>query len=249
MNVLKIAIADPEKNFRELLESHIHSEKNMEVIGTADDGWELLNIIRKENPDALVMDLALKNGLVLLPCVREKTKSLKILALSKKKNDIVVPPTSELEISFFSKATYPADDLVQRILETLKAPPSPNEDGVVELQISVLLRQFGIPVHMKGYQYLRKAVKIVMEDPESIGSVTKILYPDIAKYYGTAASCVERAMRSAIEAAWDRRDPAFPQGHPGRALLPKMGRPTNSEFIMAVVNALYLQQKNPELTS
>ena len=120
-------------------------------------------------------------------------------------------------------------------------------DGALELRISGMMRQLGVPAHLKGYRYLRKAIIIAMKDPAVMDGVTKILYPDIAKYYGTTASCVERAMRKAIEVAWERGNIDFLQHYFGYTVKPQMGKPTNSEFIATIADILYLQQDHSEL--
>lgn len=242
MSIQKIVIADPERNFIELLQERIDSDENMGLIGTADDGFELLKLVRTHDPDVLIMDISLKNGLALFPYIRHRIKSLKILVISALLDDYTAFLESEYGVRFFDKASCRADDLIECMAEEIPRTGSLNRDKTLDAEISALLRHLGVPAHIKGYSYLRTAIKTVVINPESMRAVTKNLYPDIAKLYATTAVCVERAMRNAIEVAWSRGNVDCLQNFFGYTVNPHMGRPTNSAFIATVADMICLQR-------
>ena len=254
MDTVKIVIADREHAFCDLLSRWLVSERNMKVIGTAEDGWELLRLIHERDPDMLVMDLSLSNGLVLFPYIHQRMNSLKILVTSDSGNDFPESPTPASGVYYYRKRKYQMEELLEymRDISGQFTAPEKNElrlSSTLETRITLLLREFGIPANIKGYQYLRKAIQMAVESPESMNAVTKVLYPDIAKCHGTTASCVERAMRNAIEAAWNRGNVECLQKYFGYTISPHAGRPTNSEFIATLADVLYLQEKQPESTA
>ena len=136
----------------------------------------------------------------------------------------------------------------ERILEwkgekSKRARGAMTEDEI-EVVISDIMRQIGVPAHIKGYQYLRKAIVLCVNDSEMLGSVTKILYPTVAKEFGTTASRVERAIRHAIEVAWDRGDVDVLSSFFGYTIQAQRGKPTNSEFIAMIADKIKLSMKN-----
>ncbi|MDE6155651.1 MAG: sporulation initiation factor Spo0A C-terminal domain-containing protein, partial [Eubacterium sp.] len=116
-------------------------------------------------------------------------------------------------------------------------------DNEIDVVISDIMRQIGVPAHIKAYQYLRTAIKLSVSDSEMLGSVTKLLYPTVAKMYNTTASRVERAIRHAIEVAWDRGDVDVLSSYFGYTIQSQRGKPTNSEFIAMIADKLKLSLK------
>ena len=116
-------------------------------------------------------------------------------------------------------------------------------DNDIEVVISDIMRQIGVPAHIKGYQYLRTAIKLSVEDSDMLGSVTKLLYPTVAKIFNTTSSRVERAIRHAIEVAWDRGDVDVLSSYFGYTIQSQRGKPTNSEFIAMISDKLKLSLK------
>jgi two-component system response regulator (stage 0 sporulation protein A) len=125
-----------------------------------------------------------------------------------------------------------------------KAEPVQDEETDLETQVTKIIHQIGVPAHIKGYQYLRSAIIMTMRNTEMINSITKQLYPSVAKLYGTTASRVERAIRHAIEVAWDRGDVDVINSFFGYTVQSTRGKPTNSEFIALVADSLRLKNKN-----
>ena len=114
----------------------------------------------------------------------------------------------------------------------------------LERQVPAIIHEVGVPAHIKGYQYLREAIMIAVEDMDVINAVTKVLYPEVAKTFGTTASRVERAIRHAIEVAWDRGDLETLQKYFGYTVSNAKGKPTNSEFIAMIADRLQLERRN-----
>ena len=246
MSVLKIVIADTSRDFCESLTGYIRFRKGLEILGASGDGEKAVQLIQKKTPNLLVMNPMIENSMALLSYIHKSGVSLNSLTFPQVKGRFIVPlslewssPPGEMASQVVNLSEY-----IRNILE----PVSTAEyDAALEVQISNLMRQLGIPAHLKGYQYLRKAIIMAMKDPAVMDGVTKILYPDIAKCYGTTASCVERAMRKAIAVAWERGNIDFLQYYFGCTKKPQMAKPTNSEFIATVADILYLRQDHAEL--
>ena len=246
MSVLKIVIADTSRDFCESLTGYIRFRKGLEILGASGDGEKAVQLIQKKTPNLLVMNPMIENSMALLSYIHKSGVSLNSLTFPQVKGRFIVPlspewssPPGEMASQVVNLSEY-----IRNILE----PVSTAEyDAALEVQISNLMRQLGIPAHLKGYQYLRKAIIMAMKDPAVMDVVTKILYPDIAKCYGTTASCVERAMRKAIAVAWERGNIDFLQYYFGCTKKPQMAKPTNSEFIATVADILYLRQDHAEL--
>ena len=246
MSVLKIVIADTSRDFCESLTGYIRFRKGLEILGASGDGEKAVQLIQKKTPNLLVMNPMIENSMALLSYIHKSGVSLNSLTFPQVKGRFIVPlspewssPPGEMASQVVNLSEY-----IRNILE----PVSTAEyDAALEVQISNLMRQLGIPAHLKGYQYLRKAIIMAMKDPAVMDGVTKILYPDIAKCYGTTASCVERAMRKAIAVAWERGNIDFLQYYFGCTKKPQMAKPTNSAFIATVADILYLRQDHAEL--
>ena len=239
--MVKIAIADQEQDFCNLLIRRLASERNMRVVGSAEDGWELLPLIQRCSPDILIMDLSLSNGLVLLPYIHRRKSTLQVLVLSDPVSEFPEPASPELGIYYYRKNKYQIEDLLQYLRDILGYLSAPSQSGPgrnesLETRITLLLREFGIPANIKGYQYLRKAIQMAVESPETMNAVTK-------------AGGVERAIRNAIEVAWNRGNVECLQKYFGYTISPNVGRPTNSEFIATLADMLCLQEKQPESTA
>ncbi len=150
---------------------------------------------------------------------------------------------------YFIKPIKPAalakrvESLINWRGERTKLSYRPFAEDNLELEISKIMRDIGVPAHIKGYQYLRTSIMLCIDDNEMLGSVTKILYPTVAKQYSTTPSRVERAIRHAIEVAWDRGDVDVLSSYFGYTIQAQRGKPTNSEFIAMIADKLKLQMK------
>ena len=244
MSTLKIVIADTNNNC-ESLAGYIRFNRDFVILGTSGDGEKAVWLIQEKKPNMLVINPTVKNSMALLSYIQKNAGGLAALSFSQAKEYFIVPILSE----WTNRGEMSAQTAnLSAYIRSLPEPDSAaGHDAELEMRISGLMRQLGVPAHLKGYQYLRKAIIMAAKDPAVMDGVTKILYPDIAKSYGTTASCVERAMRNAIEVAWNRGNIDFLQHYFGYTIKPQMDKPTNSEFIATVADILYLQQDRPEL--
>ena len=138
------------------------------------------------------------------------------------------------------------DSLLERIRQAVRLEGSPLSLPTLEADVTAIIHEVGVPAHIKGYQYVREAIIIAVQDMEVINAVTKVLYPEVAKRFHTTPSRVERAIRHAIEVAWDRGDLETLQGYFGYTVNSAKGKPTNSEFIAMIADRIRLRQKNQD---
>ncbi|MCD7828992.1 MAG: sporulation transcription factor Spo0A [Clostridiales bacterium] len=247
MNTTKVMIADADEEFRTLLGEMIDREDDLEVAFSTEDGEKAISCL-KNNPDidVLVMDTVLKNmdGLELL---REMSRMLGprplTLVLSNFLRGNLVNQAAELGADFFLLKPCRTSAVIERLRQLRSAKPSRPQSESMETLVTSIIHEIGVPAHIKGYQYLREAILITIDNMEVINAVTKVLYPEVAKRYGTTASRVERAIRHAIEVAWDRGDIETLQKYFGYTVSNSKGKPTNSEFIAMIADRLQLQQK------
>ncbi len=247
MSTTKILLADADEEFRILLADVINGEADMEVVGSVGDGEEALKLVCGGGADVLVMDLVLGgiDGLELLRQIGELSgRRPTILVVSGFTRGNVVNQAAALGADFFMTKPCRMDSITERIrllrVGGLEAAPSRQS---LETLVTAIIHEIGVPAHIKGYQYLREAILIAVEDMDVINAVTKVLYPEVAKRFGTTASRVERAIRHAIEVAWDRGDLETLQRYFGYTVNSAKGKPTNSEFIAMIADRLQLQQK------
>ena len=218
------------------------------------DGEEVLRRIQSEEPDVVLMDLFMP-----------KLDSIGIMKAIKRASPKQIPlytvmssfdsPALEREVmshgaSYFVIRPYDTANLIENILSIMK---SANNSGSIkklssnhqiEVKVTEILHQIGVPAHIKGYHYLRDSIIMSIEHPEIINAVTKQLYPSVAKKYETTSSRVERAIRHAIEVAWDRGDVDVLNSYFGYTIHISRGKPTNSEFIAMIADKLRLQLRN-----
>ena len=247
MSTTKILLADADEEFRILLADVINGEADMEVVGSVGDGEEALKLVCGGGADVLVMDLVLGgiDGLELLRQIGELSgRRPTILVVSGFTRGNVVNQAAALGADFFMTKPCRMDSINERLrllrVGGLEAAPSRQS---LETLVTAIIHEIGVPAHIKGYQYLREAILIAVEDMDVINAVTKVLYPEVAKRFGTTASRVERAIRHAIEVAWDRGDLETLQRYFGYTVNSAKGKPTNSEFIAMIADRLQLQQK------
>ena len=238
----RILIADANPDFSSLVSDLVAGEGDMEVVGTADNGADALALIGELKPDVLLLDLVLS-----------KLDGL----LSGFVNGKVVGECSALGADYFiSKPCDPASLLIRirQLVGTergegplpgyeLNASRRSAADAGLESVVTDIIHEIGVPAHIKGYQYLREAIILTIRDMDMINAVTKVLYPEVARKFSTTPSRVERAIRHAIEVAWDRGDIEVLQKFFGYTVSNIKGKPTNSEFIAMIADHLSLKQK------
>ena len=247
MSNTRILLADADEEFRILLTDVINAEADMEVVASVSDGKEALSLVCAGVAEVLVMDLVLSSmdGLELLRQIGEQSPHHPaVLLVSGFTRGNVVNQAAALGADFFLTKPCSLDSVVERIrLLRLGGADIGTSRQSLETLVTSIIHEIGVPAHIKGYQYLREAILIAVEDMDVIDAVTKVLYPEVAKRFGTTASRVERAIRHAIEVAWDRGDLDTLQRYFGYTVNSAKGKPTNSEFIAMIADRLQLQQK------
>lgn len=248
MNTRKIVLADADVNFRSMLQELIEREEDMEVVFVTGDGEQALDFLRNSEADILVTDMVLTSmdGLELLAAVKTLEKQTLVLMLSNFMRGSLTSRAAELGAELFLMKPCRTVSVLEHIRRMQgDAPALPSAS--LESQVTTIIHEIGVPAHIKGYQFLRSSILIAVENMEVINAVTKVLYPAVAKEYGTTASRVERAIRHAIEVAWDRGDLEVLQKYFGYTVSTTKGKPTNSEFIAMIADRLQLQQKQAQM--
>ena len=217
------------------------------VVGSTGGGLEALQLIEQEEPDLVLMDVVLPglDGLGVVRRMQERCeRQPKVILLSAFCGDRVLAEAGELGVSYFLPKPYALDALLERMEAVFAdSEAAPEADGALKNLVTSVIHEIGVPAHIKGYQYLREAIMIAVDDMEVINAVTKVLYPEVARRFDTTPSRVERAIRHAIEVAWDRGDLETLQKYFGYTVSNVKGKPTNSEFIAMIADRLQLQQK------
>ena len=253
----RVLIADSGEEFRMMMSDTISAEEDMTVVGSAGDGLEAVQMAKDKHPDVVVMDLVLAklDGLGVLQKLSQLSPAPAVLIVSGFFNEHVVQEAAELGAYYFMPKPCDVPALLSRIRQVCSA-----EKGTVQRQgvqmfrsepnleavVTDVLHEIGVPAHIKGYQYLREAIIMTINDMDTINSVTKVLYPEVAKKFDTTPSRVERAIRHAIEGAWDRGDIETLQKFFGYTVSNVKGKPTNSEFIAMIADCLSLKRKVAE---
>lgn len=249
---LKVLVADDTQQFGKECQKELKNA-GFEVILTPKDGSRVISVIESQHIDVLVMDAFMSNGdaIDVLDYIDGSLseKPLIVLMSSLSSQNFEEQMIKAGVDYYFIKPVSP-QTVAKRIArlsswktEKKKREFSSMNESDMDIVISDIMRQIGVPAHIKGYQYLRTAIKLSVNDSEMLGSVTKLLYPTVAKMYNTTASRVERAIRHAIEVAWDRGDVDVLSSYFGYTIQSQRGKPTNSEFIAMIADKLKLSMK------
>lgn len=241
-----VLLADANEGFRGILREAIEKLEGFTVVGTAGDGKEALRMLSQHHPDLVVMDVMLPelDGLSILRQM-QGDKRPKVILVSALCTDQVVGEAMSLGANFFLPKPCALDALLDRVQSVFQKPVTPEQRAaMLKNMVTNIIHEVGVPAHIKGYQYLREAIIIAVGDMEVINAVTKVLYPAVAKRFSTTPSRVERAIRHAIEVAWDRGDLETLQKYFGYTVSNAKGKPTNSEFIAMIADRISLELKN-----
>ena len=247
-----ILIADTSEEFRSVLAEAIQMEEGLEVVGQTGDGQEAIQLAQERRPDVLVMDLVLGrvDGFDVLDAVKDLPTST--LILSSFARGCMADQVAARGGDYYMMKPCRIASVVERVRLLAAQHWAEGEEGgaslasprqTLEANVTAIIHEIGVPAHIKGYQYLREGIIITVQNMDVINAVTKVLYPEIAKRFGTTASRVERAIRHAIEVAWDRGDIETLQKYFGYTVNSAKGKPTNSEFIAMIADRLQLQLK------
>lgn len=253
----KILIADENNAQRNMLREAL-SRAGCRYIDEATNGEDAQNLLTRTHPDVLIADIWLSklDGLSLVRNIKAGSDvSPVIIMTSPISNQNIFVQSIEAGADLCLIKPINTASLVRNIEDLLKKKKSAaspefysaqlraNETPDIEAQVTRIIHQIGVPAHIKGYQYLRTAILLTVNDSDIINSVTKVLYPSVAKKYSTTTSRVERAIRHAIEVAWDRGDVDTLNSYFGYTIQNNRGKPTNSEFIAMIADNLRLKYK------
>ena len=255
----KILIADENSNQRQMLRDGL-ARAGYRFIEEASNGEEALSKIGRFHPDVAIVDVWLSklDGIGVMRSAqsfdfgKDKLPSFIIVSIVSNQNIFLEAMNAGAELCLLKP--YDIGSLAAHITEIVqnrqKSTPVSNNSGIldektpdIETQVTKIIHQIGVPAHIKGYQYLRTAIILTINDSDIINSVTKVLYPSVAKKYSTTTSRVERAIRHAIEVAWDRGDVDTLNSYFGYTIQQGRGKPTNSEFIAMIADNLRLKYK------
>lgn len=259
----KIVVSDCNAQLRKEIVSAFKRDKMFEVVGESGEGFETLELLKKTNPDVLIMDVVLPgiDGFALIENItksNEIMKKPKIVITSSLAHEGFINKAMQLGVSYFMIKPINETVLIDRVKEicnsSKKAVSTIFSDNVtienasgkykaklIEEKITNIFITVGIPAHIKGYQFLREAIKLAIENPEIINSITKQLYPAIAEKFETSASKVERAIRHAIEVAWNRGKIENINSIFGIRVYNSNEKPTNGEFIALVADKMLIE--------
>ena len=249
-----VFIADNTEDFCTGLIDALAKSEGFQVLGTANDGEQAIARIAQLKPDVLVLDLMLskRDGIGVLKAISAMDKRPVTLATSGFVTDYVASAAANLGARYLMLKPCDMTALVERLEEIRggenlrKTSSRRPEKTNIETMVTSIIHEIGVPAHIKGYQYLREAIIIAVNDMDVINAITKVLYPQVAKTFQTTPSRVERAIRHAIEVAWDRGDLDTLQRFFGYTVSNTKGKPTNSEFIALIADKLQLQLKSAE---
>lgn len=261
----KIMIVDDNKEFVKILEMFVNSQEDMTVVGTANDGSGVIDRIKYEKPDIVLLDIVMpeKDGLAVLDEINSSKIGYSpiIVMMSAIGQEKITQKAIALGATYYVVKPFDMATLVDRLRDlisndeqssnyvelpkgTYKAANKAKENGVsLEVRVTNVIHDVGVPAHIKGYQYIREAILLAVQDEEIINSITKVLYPSLAKKYQTTPSRVERAIRHAIEVAWNRGQIEMHDKIFGYTVNSNKGKPTNSEFIAMIADKLRLEDR------
>lgn len=268
MSKLKVLLADDNKELITVLSEYISLQDDMEVVEVAGNGNDVLSTLRHRDIDILLLDVVMPDldGVSVLEELKENPNHYRrprhIIMFTAFNQEKIMMRAAELGASYFIMKPFEINKIV-KIIRDINMRFDSVELGTstsgqmfqnhvtpkkfdLETEITNILHEMGVPAHIKGYLYLRESIDMVYNDIELLGSITKVLYPDVAKKYKTTASRVERAIRHAIEVAWNRGNIEAISNIFGYTVSVSKSKPTNSEFIAMIADKLRLEHKNKE---
>ena len=264
MEKLNVAIADDNEKMVEILGSMIEEDKDLTLVGKAHNGEEICNIIKERQPDVVVLDIIMPkmDGLTVMEnCNHDPglKKTPAFIVVSAVGQERITEDAFNLGAEYYMLKPFDNQVLLNRIKNLRRSSDRRIRENVhqnivkedtaaymtrnLESDVTNIIHEIGVPAHIKGYQYLRDAIILSVNDIEMLNSITKILYPTIAKKYQTTPSRVERAIRHAIEVAWSRGKMDTIDALFGYTVSTGKGKPTNSEFIALIADKIRLEYK------
>lgn len=249
---ISVVTADDNVEFSKELEEFLRAKGDIDFKAAAYDGIETVELIEETKPDVLVLDMVMPklDGLGVLRRIKALEKRPKVIMLSVAAVDRNVEMAINSGADYFLSKPQPFEavyDVIKSLAGTLSptsvTAKAPELEIDLEALVTECIHELGVPAHIKGYQYIRTAIMMVVRDMDMLNFITKRLYPEIAKAYGTTSSRVERAIRHSIEVAWSRGKAETMEDIFGYTIHTGKGKPTNSEFIAMVADRIRLQIK------
>ena len=250
-NKLSILIADDNNSLTDELSAYINIQSDMTTAAVASDGEEAWSLILETKPDVVILDMVMPklDGMGVLKRMRDMTKKPVVIVYSVSALTRTVETAASLGADYYLLKPQSCERVADTIRELTKTEstdiknPLSKEAVDLETLVTEFIHELGVPAHIKGYQYIRTAIMMVVENMDMLNFITKQLYPEIAHIYNTTASRVERAIRHSIEVAWTRGKPETMNEIFGYTIHTGKGKPTNSEFIAMVADRIRLQIK------
>ena len=252
MEKTRVLIVDDNKELVKMIKEYFSAHAEIKITLEANDGEEGIRIIDKKRDeyDLIILDLIMpnKDGVSVLEYMKKKSIDKKVIVLTSYNTQDIIPKVSELGVSYFILKPFQLDELEKRITEVIEGTKFGGKTvdiyhNNLEIAITNILHELGVPSHIKGYQYIKQGIIIVYERPFMVGGITKELYPEIAKIFNTTVSRVERSIRHAIEVSWNRGNWELMEEIFGHSVDIEKAKPTNSEFIVTVADKLRLEHK------
>lgn len=262
MSNINVAIADDNERIRQNLQEIVSRERDMTIVGSASDGIDALAIIRENHPDVVLLDIIMPkmDGLGVLEEIKKDENLLKkpaFIILTAMGQEEVMEEAMELGANYVLLKPFDQNSLIKKIRQikngkvvgkkdfiTLEEKKQEQDkDYQLEIIVTNIIHEIGVPAHIKGYQYLRDSIIMSVNNMDILNSITKQLYPAIAKMHETTPSRVERAIRHAIEVAWNRGKMDTINELFGYGIQAGKGKPTNSEFIALIADKIRLEYK------
>lgn len=258
---IKVLVADDNREFCGILRDYFANEPDFEMAGVCSNGMEVLGMLEKKEVEVLILDLIMPymDGIGVLEKMNELNPDSKpkVIILTAFGQENITQRAVELGADYYILKPFNLQVLGERVRQVARdiKPRSESKGSLsaisipihspknLEVEVTKVIHEIGVPAHVKGYQYLRDAIMLVVEEINYLGAVTKELYPTIAQKYDTTPSRVERAIRHAIELAWDRGDIDKINKFFGYTISGEKGKPTNSEFIAIIADRLRLENK------
>ena len=247
LNKTKILVVDDSVETTNSIKSKLLEDENFEIVGEAQNVADGYNLIVNKRPDIVVTEIVLKgqDGFELMEKCQQDGLSVKFFVLSALSQETFVEKAMKLGAIYYLAKPFNGDVFLKRLKESTinasKTQAAKSQARELDEKISNIFITVGIPAHIKGYQFLREAIKMAISEPEIINSITKKLYPSIAEKFDTSSSKVERAIRHAIEVAWNRGKIENINSLFGVKVYSDNDKPTNGEFIALVADKMLLE--------
>ena len=248
MKKIRVLMIDDNVNLTKMVEEYFSDHKEIELVMKAHDGGAGLDLIldKEGEYDLVLLDLIMpnKDGIYVLDELKKRNITKNIIVATSYNAPEMIRKVSEYGVNYYILKPFELVDLENRILDVFKVVKGGSINlyhNNLQISITKMLHELGMPSHIKGYQYIREGIDMIYNNPDMIGGITKEMYPDIASKFDTTVSRVERAIRHAIEVSWNRGNWDFMEEVFGHSVDIDKAKPTNSEFIVTIADKLRLE--------